>query len=182
MRSYSISWYKMGWFTNSLDSLPGPPPTQPALTDSTVDGLVSTTYPRFFKPSYMPQKWLKMPFVYVCISPCAFILYVRTCMSVCTCEGLCACLHLYVCIVLSKSGRQLGLVRRECAGKGAIRGWGITKGGENGEYSCVPLWPKHKLKGWWWKKEWKLIGLFYYSSSREAWLIIISFHEEWKRR
>lgn len=104
------------YLTNSLDSLPGPPPTQPALTDSTVDGLVSTTHPRFFKPSYMPQKWLKMPFVYICISSCAFILYIRAWMSVCTCEGLCACLHLYVCIVLNKSGRQLGLLRRECAG------------------------------------------------------------------
>lgn len=58
------------------------------------------------------------------------------------------CLHLCICIAcrsVSKGGRQLGLPRRECAvsGREAIRGRGITKGGENGESSCYPLWPKY---------------------------------------
>lgn len=66
----------------------------------------------------------------------------RPCASGCTCEGLRACLHLYVCIVSTKRGRQLGLLSRECMRGEAMRGQGITKGGENGECSCEPLGPK----------------------------------------
>lgn len=134
--------------TNSLDRLPGPPPAQPALTDSTADVLVITKHPCFLKPSDIPQKWLKISFVCVYASARVCIDTVYACMHIgrCTCEGLCVCLRLYVCIVyrsVTKGGRQLGLPRRECAEWGAIRGRGITKGGENGEYSCYPLWPKH---------------------------------------
>lgn len=84
----------------------------------------------------------------------------RPCASGCTCEGLRAYLHLCVCIVVPESGRQLGLLKRECVRGEAMQGQGITKGGENGECSCEPLGPKPPAERMMMeKKERKEIGL-----------------------
>lgn len=100
--------------TDGFDRLPGPPPTQPALTDSITDACNYDTSLLLY--TFRHTKKVTSATFCVCTHrPRIYTVY--ACICQCTCEGLCACVCVCIaCRSVTKGGRQLGLLRRGVCG------------------------------------------------------------------
>lgn len=115
-----------GWLYSfdEFDRFPGPPPSQPAPTDSNADPLVIITHPRFFKLSHIPLKWLQLFYVFSLFffhTTDQHVHYPHVCLPLSMHMWWIECALFCFCIVyriVAKAGRQLGRLWRK---------WGAIK-------------------------------------------------------